>query len=240
MSDKHPAEIAKWEAEARAAHALADFHIANVLKLAADQAKAEADAREATLRGEIVAIELDRHRQTRALELTNSYLHHTYNFLGAVNAASVQALMNQLDTWDRLDGACQVEIVFNSPGGSVVDGLALWDAIAAFRTKGHHVTTVALGMAASMAGILLQAGDKRVIGRESWLMIHETSFGVHGKFGEVEDFTKWVEKIQDRVLDIFASRSTLTKKQIKNRWARTDWWIASEEAVELGFADEVR
>jgi ATP-dependent protease ClpP protease subunit len=91
-----------------------------------------------------------------------------------------------------------------------------------------------------MAGILLQAGDVRIMGKESWLLIHQVSFGASGSFGEVEDTTKWVDRIQDRVLDIFASRSKMSKAQIKRKWNRTDWWISSDEALKLGFVDETR
>ena len=55
-----------------------------------------------------------------------------------------------------------------------------------------------------MAGILLQAGDIRIMGAESWLMIHEISFGASGKIGEIEDTVEWVKKIQERVVKIFA------------------------------------
>lgn len=91
-----------------------------------------------------------------------------------------------------------------------------------------------------MAGILLQAGDIRVMGRESWLMLHEAAFGAQGKVGEVEDTVEWVKKIQERILNIFAQHSSLSRAQIKRRWTRKDWWIDSDEALRLGFVDEIR
>ncbi len=185
-------------------------------------------------------IQLAREVRKDQAELALDFYHKVYNFGTAVTESSTKACMNQLTQWMRNDPACEIEIVFNSPGGSIVDGMALWDFIQMVRAKGHKVTTSTIGMAASMAGILLQAGDVRIMGRQSWLMIHEASFGAMGKIGEVEDTVEWVKRMQDRILDIFSERSTLTKKQLATRWKRTNWWISSDEALELGLVDEVR
>jgi len=95
-------------------------------------------------------------------------------------------------------------------------------------------------MAASMAGILLQAGDRRWIGHQAWLMIHRAAFGAVGKTFEIEDEVAWIKRIEARILDIFAKRSTLSKVKIKRNWDRKDWWISSDEALELGLVDEIR
>ena len=95
-------------------------------------------------------------------------------------------------------------------------------------------------MAASMAGILLQAGDTRWIGQQAWLMIHRAAFGAYGKTFEIEDEVKFVKRIEERILDIFTSRSKLTRNRIKRNWERKDWWISAEEALELGLIDDVR
>jgi ATP-dependent protease ClpP protease subunit len=95
-------------------------------------------------------------------------------------------------------------------------------------------------MAASMAGILLQAGDTRVMAKESWLMIHEASFGASGKIGDVEDTVEWVKMVQERILSIFSERSGLTKAFLKKNWQRKNWWISSDYALKLNLIDEVR
>lgn len=177
-------------------------------------------------------------RATRA-ELAKDEHHRVYVFDKQVGEASVTACIHKLAEWSRNDPGCDIEIVFNSPGGSVIDGMALYDYICQVKRKGHKVTTNTLGMAASMAGILLQAGDVRQMGSEAWLLIHEGSFGAGGSVGQVEDTVEWVKKIQLRILAIFASRSTLTAKQIQNRWSRRDWWLSSDDALKLGFIDEV-
>ena len=102
------------------------------------------------------------------------------------------------------------------------------------------MVTGTLGMAASMAGILLQAGDERWMGHQSWVMIHRAAFGAWGKTFEIEDEVKFVKRIEERILDIFIKRSKLTKQKIKRNWERKDWWISAEECVEMGLVDVVK
>lgn len=220
------AEAEKFKSEALLATAQAAVHDVEARKLRAEAETAE--------------IALERERRKERTEMAKDAHHHVHTISESISAGSVKTTITQLTEWMRNAPGCEIEIVFNSPGGSVIDGMALWDFLTLVKGRGHHLTTTCLGMAASMAGILLQAGDHRVIGRESYVLIHEVSFGAGGKIGEVEDEVEFVRKIQDRVLDIFAARSTLTKRQIANRWRRKDWWLDSEECLRLGFADEAR
>lgn len=163
-----------------------------------------------------------------------------YNFYDDVRETSVKKCIAQLDVWSRRDPGEPITIQFTSPGGSVFDGLALFDFIKGLSAQGTHVTTVAYGMAASMGGILLQAGDNRVMGANGWLMIHEISAFNVGKASELEDEVKLIKRLQDRALDILSERSTMKKAEIARKWKRKDWWLTAEEAFELGFCDEVR
>lgn len=208
---RHDAEALKFAAEAREISAAADKAVLEALE--AEEAYTEKHA-------------------------ANKY-HHVYRLMTEVNSASVKACVEQLDVWSRTDPACTVRVIFNSPGGSLVDGMALWDYFQSLRAKGHRLETHTEGMAASMTGILLQAGDVRSMGRESYLLIHEVQAGMMGSFGELSDRMEWLKIVQGRILDIFAYRSHLTKAQIKTRWTRTDWWIDSEEALKLGLVDHV-
>ena len=96
-----------------------------------------------------------------------------YTFGSAVGAASCHNCMDTLGQWVREDVDQPIQIVFNSPGGSVLDGLALYDYIKELQSNGATINTATLGMAASMAGVLLQAGDERVIGKNDYVLIHE-------------------------------------------------------------------
>lgn len=206
----------------------------------AEAKKANAEARHETAEAVVAEILRDREQQKRKQELAQDDHFRVYRFTEAVGSSSAQKCMATLSRWSRTDPNCDIEIQFCSPGGSIVDGMALFDSIHEARRRGHRITTSALGYAASMAGILLQAGDHRVMLKESWLLIHEASFGAIGSYGEIKDEVKWVERIQERILDIFAGRSKMSKAQIKRRWHRTDWWISSDEALKYGFVDEVR
>ena len=165
--------------------------------------------------------------------------HHVYQFTTEVTGSAVSACIDRLSRWSRMDPACAIEVIFNSPGGAVIPGMALFDYLLSLRAN-HHLTTVALGHAASMAGILLQAGTERVMGKEAWLLIHEISFMAVGKIGDVEDTTDWAKRICERVVQIFADRSKLSAKQIESRWKRKDWWLSSDECLKLGFVDAVK
>jgi len=223
---------AQREALADADRALAERNRAEARKLLAEAVKADADAA-------IRAIDLAdaERKQTEALA-ANKY-HHVYRFTSEVNSSTVAACMGQLDIWSRVDPLCEITVIFTSPGGSVVDGMAFWDYLQALRTKGHRLHTHTEGMAASMAGILLQAGDLRSMGKESYLLVHEVQAGMMGSFGELSDRMEWLKVVQNRILNIFAERSHLSKAAIKRRWTRTNWWMDSDQALKLGFVDEV-
>jgi ATP-dependent Clp endopeptidase proteolytic subunit ClpP len=227
---------------------------AKVAEANASAAKYEAEAREAhasallnELSAQRSAIDVEREKLKRERELATDDLARVYRFTDSVRDESSKACMAKLSEWHRRDGGCPITIVFSSPGGSVIHGMALFDHIRFIQSKGHRVTTVALGYAASMAGILLQVGDHRVMARESWLLIHQGSAGAMGSMGEIEDTVNWYKRIDARILDIFYTRSRaanpekpLSKSTLKKNYARKDWWLSSDEAYKHGFCDEVQ
>lgn len=199
-----------------------------------------AEAREAEAKAAVAKIKLDEAKEKREKELASNERHHLYRFIGSVDGTSVKTCMDQLELWARLDPGCDIEIEFFSPGGSVHSGMALYDRILQLREAGHHITTSTVGYAASMGGILLQAGDERIMGREAYILIHEVQAGAIGTMGEIEDEVDFLKMVQRRILGIFAERSNLTKQQLGRRWKRKNWWIDSKEALELGLVDAVR
>jgi len=192
-------------------------------------------------------------------EFAQDRYHHVYQFSQSVTEQTVRKALDELSVWHRTSPGCDIEIVIDSPGGSVIDGMDLFDYIRDLSKQGHFVTTHARGYAASMGGILLQAGDRRVIGEEAYVLIHQISTGVFGKVGELKDEMKFIEKMGTRILNIFADRSrdafangtaevALTAEQFANGdsgigisgWERTDWWLDSAECLRYGIVDEVR
>ena len=166
--------------------------------------------------------------------------HRVYRFLGTVNTAKVQDAVETLTVFHRVDPGCDITMIIDSPGGGITEGFHLFDTILWLRKEGHHVTTIANGMAASMGGVLLQAGSTRIMTPQSSLLIHEAAFGAGGSMGTVEDQVEYVKMLQERILVILTERSTMSKQQIKNRWKRKNWWLMSDEALKLGFVDEVK
>ena len=161
-------------------------------------------------------------------------------FYGEVGHTSVARALDELGIWARRDPGQPIKLIFNSPGGSVLDGLALYDYLRELQAGGTEITTVGMGMAASMGGVLLQAGQRRILSRNAYMLIHEVSSLGYGKISEMEDEVIFAKRLQERLLDILAERSTLTKATIRNRWRRKDWWLDAGQALAAGFVDEVR
>ena len=207
--------------------------VAEVKKIEAETRRVEADA----LRSEIEAKKL---YAAYEKELFSDDHNYVYRFSRDVSDISVQACMSRLTEWHRKDPECAIEVIFSSPGGSIIDGFELFDFLQDLRSHGHHITTGSLGMAASMAGVLLQAGDTRWIGHQSWMMIHRAAFGAIGKTYEIEDEVELVKRIENRILDIFTSRSKLSQAQLRKNWDRKDWWIDADECKKLGLVDNIK
>ena len=239
------------EASDALAAALVDKAAAEAEKFRAEATKFDLDAENlrVNVRRNSLIIEQDEYKfsQWKA----EDEFQHVWYFGEQVSDASVGRCMASLDLWDRLDPTCEITIYFNSPGGDVIAGMALFDHIQMLRRKGHKFTTIAEGVAASMAGILLQAGDHRIMGAETWVLIHEAAFGTSGKTFQVEDRVEWVKRVQERILDIFATRARqagevgtaskpMTRAQLKKNWDRKDWWLSSDDCLKGGIVDEVR
>ncbi len=170
---------------------------------------------------------------------SSQHVARIYSFNGSVSDSSANNCIQTLGQWQREDPSKPITVVFNSPGGSVTAGLALYDYIQAIRNNGSKVDTHSIGWAASMGGILLQAGEERIMGDHAYMLIHEVSSGAIGNTSELEDELKFVKRLQDRLLGILAARATLTKRQIERRWKRKDWWLDATEALEFGFIDRI-
>ena len=198
---------------------------AELKKTVAEASKAEIDLAEARRRDADARAEAG-----RAL---------VYTFYAEVSDESVRSAMQTLGTWARREPGRPMTVILNSPGGRVLDGLALFDYLSWLRSEGHRLRIEVLGRAASMGGVLLQAGDERVVGANAFLLVHEVSGGAEGKSSELGDRVEFYDQMEKRLLAILASRSTLTERQIKARWSRKDWWLTAQEAVEVGLADAI-
>lgn len=162
-----------------------------------------------------------------------------FHLLDAVDDEVVHELIYKMDTWKQKHPGEPITLYIDSPGGIVMSGLALCDYIDILRSEGHHITTVGLGLIASMAGVIHQMGDTRKLTKRSWLMIHEVQGVAMGSLTEQKDEIRLNERLQDQCLEILAAKSSMNKVAIKKRWVRKDWWLDAEEARKGGFVDDI-
>jgi len=159
-------------------------------------------------------------------------------FLGYPVDSQVANIINaQLLFLDSADGNRDVNIYINSPGGSVYDGLAIYDVMNYIKPD---VNTVCTGMAASMAAVLLCSGTKgkRAALPHSRVMIHQPSGGAQGQASDIEITYKQIQKIKEELYQIIATNSGQTTEKV---WADSDrdYWMLAQEAKEYGLIDEV-
>jgi len=188
----------------------------------------------------ISKLDVEIREQNHALESAKDFHNKFYLFADSIDLRNVTNCIEVLGIWDRLDAACDIEIAIHSGGGGALPGMALFDYIGRLR-RTHKVTTSVLGYAASMAAIVLQAGTHRVIGQESSILIHEISSQAVGKIGEIEDVTAFLHSLQNRIVNIFVSRSggRIAAATFIENWRRREWWLDADEMLKWGFVDEI-
>jgi len=242
MADKNltleAAELLKAQAEAVAAEqALKQHRLDRKLKKIQIQKEAVA--------AEQAAFNLEQEvSQLRWNEALDWATFGTLKFRTDVTDGSVGAFRTNLRAFTHLYPGDPLRIEFFSPGGSILAGLDMFDDIRRASDAGHHVTTVITGYAASMAGVLVQAGDHRVIGKHSYLHLHEGSGWSVGKVSSQKDELQFLETLTRQMCKIYADRAarvggTLTADELYSMIERRELWLSAEEALEYRFVDEI-
>ena len=213
-------------------------------KAEAEKFKAEAEfyKAQATMFGfqaEQEKIKLERLQRDVAREVALNLTNRVYDFPMEVTESYCESAIQTLSMWARMSSD-PITVRLTSPGGDIIRGLALHDAILGIRQRySIYVTCVALGMAASMAAVLLQAGSKRIVGPNAYILVHEAEAFSMGTVSQLEDESKFIRKLNDRLYDILASRAKIKRSEIVTKARRKDWWIDAQECVEFGLADEI-
>lgn len=129
-----------------------------------------------------------------------------------------------------------ITIIMNSHGGDEEDGYAIYDAI---KSSQCHITGEVLGQASSMASIILQACDVRVMHPNAICMVHDGDAETGGKAIDLENEGKFSRYSRYRMYEIYASRS---KRPVKywDKKCKTDYIMTAKEALAEGMIDEVR
>ena len=131
-----------------------------------------------------------------------------------------------------------LEIEINSPGGSVLDGYRVYNALMQMRGRGVRVVATVNTLAASMGSVILMAADEVKIVEGGRIMIHEASMVVAGNSADHTRAAKNLEEISEEIAGIYASRTGADAKDMRELM-KAETWMGAKEAVERGFADSI-
>ena len=174
----------------------------------------------------------------RAFDIYSRLLNERIIFLGEdVNEATANVVVAQLLHLAYADPKKDIKLYINSPGGSVYDGMAIYDTIQYIKPD---VQTIGIGLQASMGAFLLASGTKgkRFALPNSRIMIHQPSSGTQGKVTDQEITLREHILLKQRLNEILAKNTGQKLSKIEKDVER-DFWMSSEEAKAYGLIDDV-
>ena len=177
-------------------------------------------------------------RGERSYDIFSRLLNDRIVFLGEeVNATTASLVVAQLLYLEGQDPDKDIQLYINSPGGSVTDGMAIYDTMQYIKCD---VSTICVGMAASMGAFLLSAGTKgkRLALPNAEIMIHQPSAGTQGQITDMAIHLKRLEVIKKRMNQILADNCGKSVEQVTADCER-DNFMTAEEAAAYGLIDKV-
>jgi ATP-dependent Clp protease protease subunit len=174
----------------------------------------------------------------RAYDIYSRLLKERIIFLGGpIDSDSANLVIAQLLFLASEDADKDISMYINSPGGHVTAGLAILDTMNHIKPK---VSTVCVGMAASMGAVLLSAGEKgkRFALPNAEVMIHQPSGGAEGMASDIEITARQILKLRERLHKILA-KNTGQKLEKINQDADRDYFMSADEAQKYGIVDKV-
>ncbi len=177
-------------------------------------------------------------RQERAWDIYSRLLRDRIVFIGTpIDDFVANSIIAQLLFLQMEDPKKDVHIYINSPGGSVSDGMAIYDTLNFMQCD---IVTYCLGMAASMSTVLLAAGTKgkRFALPNSRIMIHQPSGGAGGQTSDISIAAKEILRWRKTINDILAKHSDKTAEEVEKDSDR-DYYMTADEAKDYGLVDEV-
>ena len=177
-------------------------------------------------------------RGERAYDIYSRLLKDRIIFIGGpIEDHMANLVIAQLLFLEAEDPEKDIHVYINSPGGVVTAGLAIYDTMQYIKAP---VSTICLGMAASMAALLLTAGEtgKRFALPYSRIMIHQPLGGAQGQATDIEIQAKEILRLREDTNGIIVHHSGQTMKKVQNDTDR-DFFMTSEQAVEYGLIDGV-
>lgn len=174
----------------------------------------------------------------RGYDIYSRLLEDRIIFLGEeVNEGSANTIVAQLLHLANEDPDKDIQLYINSPGGSVYDGLAIYDTMQYIKPD---VQTIGIGLQASMGAFLLSSGakGKRFVLPNARVMIHQPSSGTKGMVTDQEISLRESVRIKELLAKIIAKNTGQKLDKVKADMER-DFWMSANEAVKYGLADEV-
>ncbi|MES2560433.1 MAG: ATP-dependent Clp protease proteolytic subunit [Bacteroidota bacterium] len=155
---------------------------------------------------------------------------------GAVDEDTAQHVIDRLLYLDMIEPGKEISFIINSPGGYVTSGMAIYDVMKSIKSP---VSTVCMGLAASMGSILLSAGakGKRYIYPHAKVMIHQPSGGAQGQSSDIEIQAREILKTKELGARILAENCGQTFEKIMKDFDR-DHWMDAAESVAYGIVDK--
>ena len=156
---------------------------------------------------------------------------------GEVNEQLANSIVAQLLFLEMEDPDAEISMYINSPGGSVTDGMAIFDTMRYIKPK---VRTVCLGMAASMGAFLLMAGEPgmRLALPNSEVMIHQPLGGASGQATDVEIRAKWLLRTKEKMTRLMSEMTGQDQEKLRADCER-DYFMTAEEALNYGIIDQI-
>ena len=174
----------------------------------------------------------------RAYDIYSRLLKDRIVFLGeAIDDRTANIIIAQLLFLDAEDKNKDIKFYINSPGGSVVSGLAIYDTMQYIKSD---VSTICVGMAASMASVLLAAGapGKRLALPNSEILIHQVMGGFDGQASDIKIHAEHILKIKDKMNKILAKHTGKKLSDIEKDSDR-DFFMDTEAAKKYGIIDKI-
>ena len=174
----------------------------------------------------------------RAFDIYSRLLNERIIFLGEdVNEHTANSVVAQLLHLAYVDPQADIALYINSPGGSVYDGMAIYDTMNFIKPD---VATYGIGLQASMGAFLLSSGakGKRFCLPHAKVMIHQPSSGTHGKVTDMEIDMKETLEVKEMLAKIMAKNTGQKLAKVKSDMER-DYWMTPDEAVKYGLIDKV-
>lgn len=157
-----------------------------------------------------------------------------HDYIGSWNI-NAKTFLDQLKNVSSKD----ITLTMNSLGGSVIDGIAIYNGIREHAKKTNATVTVkVLGMVASISSIIAMAGDKIIMPKNTFMMIHSPSGGLQGTAGEFREMADLLDKFEGSLIQTYVARTGKTAEDIKAMLDK-ETLMTADEAVAMGFADEV-